>query len=81
MGADGIREKDGLRMSLKIGTTTGNQLREQTQQVLIEMLREVGIELIIDNMPSDMLFASWGFRWRPQKGTLRHPDVHHRRRH
>mgnify|MGYP003422967609 CR=1 FL=1 len=31
MGADGIREKDGVRMSLKIATTTGNQLREQTE--------------------------------------------------
>ncbi len=66
--ADGIRAKDGLRMSLKISTTTGNQLREQTEQVLIEMLREVGIDLVIDNMPSDMLFASWGSDGARKKG-------------
>ncbi len=59
MGADGIREKDGMRMSLKIATTTGNQLREQTEQVLAEMLKTVGIELVIENVPSDVLFASW----------------------
>jgi len=59
MGADGIREKDGVRMSLKIATTTGNQLREQTEQVLAEMLKAVGIELVIENVPSDVLFAGW----------------------
>ncbi len=59
VGADGIREKDGVRMSLKIATTTGNQLREQTEQVLAEMLKAAGIELVIENVPSDVLFAGW----------------------
>lgn len=59
MGPDGIRAKDGLRMSLKISTTSGNQLREQTEQVLVDMLKQVGIELTIDNVPSDVLFAGW----------------------
>lgn len=59
VGADGIREKDGRRMSLKIATTTGNMLREQTEQVLVEMLKAVGIELVIENVPSDVLFAGW----------------------
>ncbi|NWF65086.1 MAG: peptide ABC transporter substrate-binding protein [Chloroflexi bacterium] len=58
-GSDGIREKDGTRLSLKIATTTGNQLREQTEQVLVEMLKQVGIELVIENVPSDVLFAGW----------------------
>lgn len=70
VGADGIREKDGMRMSMKIGTTTGNQLREQTEQVLIEMMREVGIELTIDNMPSDLLFASWESDGARKKGRF-----------
>lgn len=58
-GADGIRQKDGVRMSLKITSQAGNQLREQTQQVLVEMFKAVGIELVIDNVPSDVLFAGW----------------------
>jgi len=58
-GADGIREKDGKRLSLKIATTTGNQLREQTEQVLVEMMKAIGVELVIDNVPSDVLFAGW----------------------
>lgn len=67
-GADGIREKDGVRMSLKISTTTGNQLREQTEQVLVEMLKQAGIELVIDNVPSDILFASWDSDGMRKKG-------------
>ncbi len=59
VGADGIREKGGVRMSLKITTTAGNQLREQTEQVLVEMFKQVGIELVIENVPSDVLFAGW----------------------
>lgn len=57
VGADGIREKDGQRMSLKINSTSGNLLREQTEQVLAEMLKAVGIELTIENLPSDVFFA------------------------
>jgi len=58
-GADGIREKDGAKLELKISTTSGNLLREQTQQVLVEMLKAIGVSLIIENVPSDVLFAGW----------------------
>lgn len=69
-GADGIREKDGVKLSLKISTTTGNQLREQTEQVLVEMLKEIGIDLVIDNVPSDVLFASWDSDGMRKKGRF-----------
>ena len=59
VGADGIREKDGVKMELKISTTSGNLLREQTQQVLVEMLKAIGVSLVIENVPSDVLFAGW----------------------
>jgi peptide/nickel transport system substrate-binding protein len=59
VGADGIREKDGVRMRLKITTTTGNKLREQVEQVLVSMLKKVGIEMYIENVPSSVLFGSW----------------------
>ncbi len=59
LGDDGIREKDGVKMSMKFQTTSGNKLREDTQQVLVEMLKAVGIELLIENVPSDVLFAGW----------------------
>jgi peptide/nickel transport system substrate-binding protein len=59
VGADGVREKDGQKLELKITTTSGNLLREQTQQVIAEMLKPVGISLVIENVPSDVLFAAW----------------------
>ncbi len=59
VGADGIREKDGVRMRLKITTTTGNKLREQVEQVLVSMLKKAGIEMYIENVPSSVLFGSW----------------------
>lgn len=70
VGADGIREKDGVRLSLKISSTTGNQLREQTEQVLVEMMKEIGIELVIDNLPSDVLLAGWDSDGMRKKGRF-----------
>ena len=58
-GADGIREKDGVRLRLKITTTTGNKLRELVQQVLVDQLQKAGVELYIENVPSSVLFGSW----------------------
>src|SRR5690606_20303501 len=63
---DGIREchgcqyaEEGTPMRLKFQTTSGNQLREETQQIIVEMMREVGIEFYIENVPSAELFGSW----------------------
>ncbi len=63
---DGIREchgcpyaDEGRELKLKIQTTSGNSLREQCQQVLMEMLAEVGIQLYIENVPSSELFGSY----------------------
>ena len=58
-GTDGIREKDGVRLRLKITTTTGNKLREMVEQVLVAQMKAVGIEFYIENVPSSVLFGSW----------------------
>jgi peptide/nickel transport system substrate-binding protein len=58
-GADGIRQKDGARLRLKITTTTGNKLREMVQQVLADQMKRVGVEFYIENVPSSVLFGSW----------------------
>lgn len=59
VGADGIREKDGKKLELKITAAAGNTLREQIELVLVEMLRAVGIRLVIENVPSSELSAAW----------------------
>jgi peptide/nickel transport system substrate-binding protein len=58
-GSDGIRVKDGVRARIEYGTTTGDRLREQTQQVIQEQLREIGIEVEIKNSPSAVLLGVW----------------------
>lgn len=59
-GADGIRAKDGVRLAFKNSTTSGNQLREQLQQFMQQTLREVGVEMTIENLPAAVI---WGEFW------------------
>jgi len=69
-GADGIRAKGGVRLSLVINTTTGNKTREQVEQVLADEWRQRGIELKIQNMPSSVLLSgSWDDKDPRQRGT------------
>ncbi|MCU0538866.1 MAG: peptide ABC transporter substrate-binding protein [Desulfobacterales bacterium] len=58
-GPDGIRQKEGKRLRLKITTTTGNKLREMVQQVLVDQMKKIGVEFYIENVPSAVLFGSW----------------------
>ena len=58
-GDDGVRVKGGLRLSLRVVSTTGNKLREQIEQVLVDAWRAVGVELRIANVPSAVLTGSW----------------------
>jgi peptide/nickel transport system substrate-binding protein len=63
---DGVREcngcstaEDGKVLKLKLQTTSGNALREAAEQVIIEMMAEIGIDMYIENVPSSELFASY----------------------
>lgn len=56
-GSDGIYEhpEDG-RLTLRVGTTGGNKLREDQQEVIQQQLADVGIEIVIDNVPGGAYF-------------------------
>ena len=58
-GADGVREKNGVRLSLSIATTAGDALRERSEQLLVGMLKAAGIELRVENLPAQDFFAGW----------------------
>ena len=60
VGSDGIREKDGKRLSFEISTTSGNELRAQTQQLIQQDWLDIGVELNINNMPAAVI---WGDFW------------------
>ncbi len=67
---DGIREKDGQRLTLEITTPTGQQVRELTEQVLQEQFKAVGIELVINNVPAATLFGNWAENGKLQRGDF-----------
>jgi peptide/nickel transport system substrate-binding protein len=63
-GSDGVYEhpEDG-RLSLRVGTTGGNRLREDQLQIIQQQMADAGIEITIDNVPgsgyfSERVFAS-----------------------
>jgi peptide/nickel transport system substrate-binding protein len=58
-GGDGVREKEGVRASLRYQTIAGDQTRELYQQLVQQNMRDVGIELTIENVPSNTLFGSY----------------------
>jgi peptide/nickel transport system substrate-binding protein len=69
-GPDGTRVKNGVRASLKITTTTGDQIREEIEQVLIDEWRQIGVALEVSNVPSSVLFGSWSANAPRKKGNF-----------
>lgn len=59
-GADGIREKGGVKAELKLQSTTGNKLREQTTQIMANQLKQIGIKVNIELLPASKYFATKG---------------------
>ncbi|MBN1316553.1 MAG: peptide ABC transporter substrate-binding protein [Anaerolineales bacterium] len=62
-GPDGIRVKeiDGeeVRMSITNSTATGNSLREDTQLLVQQNLKDIGIEFVIKNYPKEVMWAPY----------------------
>ncbi len=57
-GPDGIlRDGSGRRFEISIMTTAGNAVREQVEQIIKDHVRQVGIDLRIDNRPASVFFG------------------------
>ena len=56
-GSNGIYAKDGKPIKMRISTTSGNQAREQQGELIQNQLKEVGMDIVIDNSPSTVLFG------------------------
>lgn len=70
VGGGGIREKNGQKLTLEISTPAGSQLREQTQQILQQQLKAVGIDLQIRNVPAATLFGNWQENGKLKRGNF-----------
>ncbi|MEW5718258.1 MAG: peptide ABC transporter substrate-binding protein [Chloroflexota bacterium] len=56
-GTDGVRAKDGVRLSGTISTTAGNKPREAVMQIFQANMKAIGIEIKLDFPPSTVLFG------------------------
>ena len=57
-GPDGIRRNAaGERLSFEFATTSGNRIRELSQQVMQSWWRTIGVEVAIKNQPSRSFFG------------------------
>jgi peptide/nickel transport system substrate-binding protein len=66
---DGTRDKDGVELVLKYGTTT-REVRKDMQAVAQQQLQEVGIKVDLLNYDSDLFFAGYD-----QNGPAAHGDL------
>lgn len=69
-GSDGIRAKGGVRANLRIVGTTGNKVREQVQQVLVDAWRSIGVEATIRNVAPATLTAPWSGKGVRKRGDF-----------
>ena len=57
-GPDGIlRDRNGKRAEMTIMTTAGNALREQIELIIKDQLKDVGIDLRLDNRPTSVFLG------------------------
>jgi peptide/nickel transport system substrate-binding protein len=57
---DGIRDKDGVPLSFGHSTTSGNQVRENLQVFFQQNLKDIGVDMRIENYPAATLFGGCG---------------------
>ncbi len=58
VGSDGIREKDGVKLKLRYVTTT-REVRKNTQAIVQQLWKDVGIDTELINHPSDIFFNGY----------------------
>ena len=66
IGSDGIRvaqgnqfAKDGTRLRLKLQGPTGDAMRDQVEQLIVERWKDVGVEAYLQNAPTSALLGTW----------------------
>ncbi len=69
VGSDGIREKDGVKLDLRYGTTT-RDVRQSAQAIIQQELEGVGIKVELLNYDSDIFFASYADNGPTYSGAL-----------
>ena len=58
MGSDGYFQKGGKDLELRYSTTSGKAYRQQTETVVQDQLKQIGIKIDIVNYPADTYFGT-----------------------
>jgi peptide/nickel transport system substrate-binding protein len=58
-GADGIREKNGVKLKFSMSTTAGSKAREQAQAMIQANWKEIGVAMEIKNMPASVVWGEY----------------------
>ena len=78
VASDGIRAKNGVRLSFSMSTTAGAKAREQAQALVQQNLKAVGIDMQIKNFPASVVWGEYTVKsqfdtlmvgWDPPFGT------------
>ena len=59
VGADGIREKNGVKMQFTMSTTAGNQTRQGCQALFQQNWKKIGVAMEIKNMPASVVWGEY----------------------
>lgn len=59
-GPDGIRTKDGRRLSFEISTPAGYRDGVSFEGVFAQWMRQIGVEIDVKNYPPDLLYSTYG---------------------
>ncbi len=59
IGADGVREKDGVKMKFTCSTTAGNPARQGCQALFQQNWKKIGVEMEIKNMPASVVWGEY----------------------
>jgi len=58
-GADGIREKNGVKLKFTMSTTAGSKAREQAQAMIQANWKDIGVVMEINNMPASVVWGDY----------------------
>ena len=60
-GSDGVRQKGTTKLAFTVGTTSGNQARILSEQIMQQQLEKIGVKLTIKNAPDILDTKMVGF--------------------
>jgi peptide/nickel transport system substrate-binding protein len=61
-GGNGVRARNGVPLSFALSTTTGNVLREQCEQLIMQDWQQIGVGMKLNNMPAAVIWGDFYVR-------------------